>query len=107
MKYVLIFFALLTACGDNEFDEYPACGGLRCTAISCEIDGPLCTCELDTGAVTCDSSKYAPSPCCDLLPDENAVRACELPPPPGTCGVIACPLANGTFQRINFCGPPL
>ena len=46
-----------------------------------------------------------PSPCCSLLPDEDAVRACTPPLPPDTCGVIACPLDGGGFTRINVCGP--
>lgn len=47
------------------------------------------------------------SPCCALLPDQDAVRACNGPLPPGTCGVIACPDPDGGYIRINVCGPML
>jgi len=48
------------------------------------------------------------STCCQLAPDDGAVRACVLSdedaPPSGTCGVIVCPSGDG-HRRINFCVP--
>lgn len=52
----------------------------------------------DAGPVTAE----APS-CCDLLPDQDAVRSC-VALPAGTCGVIACPNPGGGFTKINACG---
>ncbi len=45
--------------------------------------------------------------CCALLPDQDAVRTCAGPFPAGTCGVIACRNPDGSFTRINFCGPQI
>ena len=57
---------------------------------------------------TPDAGIDEPSPCCDLLPDEDGARACFLAqpgtPPPGTCGAFVCRV-DGEIQRINFCIP--
>lgn len=42
--------------------------------------------------------------CCRHLPDEDEVRQCVMPAP-GVCGVLACRDADGSFHRVNFCGP--
>jgi hypothetical protein len=42
--------------------------------------------------------------CCDLLPDEDAVRECiTADMEPGTCGVMACWAADCTLTKVNFC----
>jgi hypothetical protein len=42
--------------------------------------------------------------CCDLLPDEDAVRTC-VNLPPGACGVIVCRHPDCSAITLNVCGP--
>lgn len=53
-----------------------------------------------------DASTCQPSRCCALLPDVDAVRACETEwLNSGDCGVIVCFAADCTSTKIPFCVP--
>jgi hypothetical protein len=81
----LWFFITLTlqACGDNA------------------VGSP------DAAAIDSQPDAAAVDPCCALLPDENALRACAMSGlPAGTCGVYVCHDSDGGFLTFNVCGPP-
>jgi hypothetical protein len=91
MRLVLVLCAIC-ACGDN-------------------ISPPLhivADAAVDADLLDAAPDGYVPphNPCCDLLPDEDAVRTCVGPLPPNTCGVIVCyDAVTGVVTLINVCGP--
>lgn len=62
---------------------------------------------VDAGTVETDAcTREASHDCCDLLPDENAVRECSYEGlSPGDCGVAICWHADCTRTQVNFCVP--
>jgi hypothetical protein len=107
------FFIVLTlqACGDNKLEtcaELGCTGFLPCTSRHvCECNGSQCVLSGSEPDAAIDSKLDATAidPCCALLPDEDALRACALPSfPDNTCGVFICPNPDGGFTKISVCG---
>ncbi len=52
-----------------------------------------------------DAAPSPASPCCNLLPDQDAARACVAQDVPlHTCGVLVCYQDDGGLVLLNFCG---
>lgn len=85
---------------------------ILCLLVACAPDDPL-DIELlpDAGidAAPMDAAACSTEPthgCCDLLPDTNAVAACEAAAqPPDVCGVLVCQQADCTNVPVHFCTP--
>lgn len=91
VKRVLLLAALIGGCADETTTQPDA----------------SVTLLPDAAAATTDACVRDPSHgCCDLLPDEDAVRTCSYQGlAPGTCGVAVCWQADCSSVRLNFCAP--
>lgn len=91
MIRLMLIALVVVGCGDNVPPDVHLV-----TAPDAALDVPPDACMREPSAG-----------CCELLPDQNAVRSCAIAGilEPGACGVAVCWLATCELLRINFCVP--